>query len=267
MYPQMGAARTEKNAKLSSSSISVKKDSSKSSKWLTSSSDSSSDELDVPSIKSLRTSRVIQHKVDQRLVKLEQQSNTQGNSTGAKLKSKRGGNVDVYVEKRVAWPHEAILRGISRQRITYDQLSLTQFVQGFSKNILDESDKKNREKMIQYLSDSMEDATDFSWASVKAAHAVLLCEMERGSLDWEQTDRIDRIRRVHAQKHAGNFRQNWAKNEGHRRPWYCKLYQTGACSHNRDHESGGQNLEAHLCLLFGSGETGSPSRERLQKHK
>ena len=26
-------------------------------------------------------------------------------------------------------------------------------------------------------------------------HAVLLCEMERGSLEWENQDRIDRIRR------------------------------------------------------------------------
>ena len=168
----------------------------------------------MPNVKSLRTSRVIQQKVDQRLAKLEQQSNTQGNSTGAKLKSKRGGNVDVYVEKRVAWPHEAILGDVSRQHIAYDQLSLTQFVQGFSKNILDESDQKICEKMIQYLSELMEDTTDFSWASAKAAHAVLLCEMERGSLDWEQTDKIHRIRRAHAQKYSGNFRQNWAKNEG-----------------------------------------------------
>ena len=102
-----GSSKDKKNAKLSSSSVGVKKHSSKSSKWLTCSSDSSSDELEVPSMKSLRTSRVTQQKVDQRLAKLEQQSNTQGNST-AKLKSKRGGNVDVYVEKRVAWPHEAI---------------------------------------------------------------------------------------------------------------------------------------------------------------
>ena len=40
----------------------------------------------------------------------------------------------------------------------------------------------------------MEDATDFSWQGAKAAHAVLLCEMERGSLKWEDTDRVDRDR-------------------------------------------------------------------------
>ena len=89
---------------------------------------------------------------------------------------------------------------------------------------MDESDKKIREKMIQYLSDHMEGVTDFSWESVKASHMVLLCEMERGSLDWNQTDRIDRIGRAHAQKHLGNFKQNWVKNEGTRRPWYCKPY-------------------------------------------
>ena len=36
--------------------------------------------------------------------------------------------------------------------------------------------------MVSYLSDLMEDATDFSWQGAKAAHAVLLCEMERGHL-------------------------------------------------------------------------------------
>ena len=159
-----GSSKDRKKAKLSNSSVGVKKYSSKPSKWLTSSSDSSSDELEVPNIKSLRTSRVIQEKVDQRLAKLEQQSNIQGNFASAKVKSKRGGNVDVYVEKKVAWPHEAILGGVSHQRITYDQLSLTPFVQGFSKNILDEPDKKIREKMVQYLSELMEDVIDFSWA-------------------------------------------------------------------------------------------------------
>ena len=115
MHLRVGVVRTRK--KLSSASVGVKKHSSKSSKWLTSSLDSSSDELEVPNIKSLRTARVIQEKVDQRLARLEGQSNIQGNSTSAKVKSKRGGNVDVYVEKKVAWPHEAILGGVSRQCI------------------------------------------------------------------------------------------------------------------------------------------------------
>ena len=50
----------------------------------------------------------------------------------------------------------------------------------------------------------MEDATDFSWQGAKAANAILLCEMERVSLNWEDSDRIDHIRRAHAQKHVPN---------------------------------------------------------------
>ena len=34
--------------------------------------------------------------------------------------------------------------------------------------------------MISYMADLMEDATDFSWQGAKAAHTVLLCDMERG---------------------------------------------------------------------------------------
>ena len=66
--------------------------------------------------------------------------------------------------------------------------------------------------MLQYLGDIMEDASHFSWQSAKASHAVLLCEMERGKVTWEDTTRIDRVRRAYAQKHQGMGRQNWGKN-------------------------------------------------------
>ena len=47
----------------------------------------------------------------------------------------------------------------------------------------------------------------------KPTHAVLLGEMERGSLRWEDTGRIDRVRRAHAQKHVPSSKQNWARAE------------------------------------------------------
>ena len=36
--------------------------------------------------------------------------------------------------------------GMNRQRVTFDQLNLTQFVNGFVKGVLDERDKSVREK-------------------------------------------------------------------------------------------------------------------------
>ena len=135
--------------------------------------------------------------------------------------------------------------GGTRSRLSYDQLTMSQWVQGFWKNMLEETDHKIREKMIQYMGELMEDATDFSWQGAKAAHAVLLCEFERGGANWEDTARIDRIRRVHAQKHTMGGK-TWVKNDRSLKPWYCKQFQTGACGHSKDHEVNGR-LHKHLC--------------------
>ena len=74
-------------------------------------------------------SKALQQKVDSRIMALNEVTSSQGKDV--KIKSKRGGNIEVHVTNKVSWPHEAILGGVSRQRISYDQLSLTQWVQGF----------------------------------------------------------------------------------------------------------------------------------------
>ena len=143
---------------------------------VSSESESSSDESIVPSLSVLKTSSDIQKQVDKRLRQLQEASAS--NSGKNDLKSKRGGNVDCVVKNKVAWPQDTILGGHNRQRVTYDQLNLTQWVQGFAQNILDEKSHKTKDQMLQYLADIMADATDFSWQNAKAAHAVLLCDME-----------------------------------------------------------------------------------------
>ena len=213
-------------------------------------SDSSDDESDFPPLSVIRSSKALQKRIDTSITDLEKDQKAQGNSSSEKIKSKRGG-VEVMVNKRVAWPHEHIFfwGGASRQRLTYDQLTLSQFVQGFVKNIMDEKDRKCKEKMLCYLGDLMEDTTDFSWGSAKSAHAVLMCEMERGSVDWFDSDRIDRIRRAHAQRHTVSTKQSWSKNfSGGGHPWFCKAFQTGLCQSNKDHEVNGR-LHKHICAF------------------
>ena len=50
----------------------------------------------------------------------------------------------------MSWPHEYILGGggTTRQRITFDQLNLTQFINGFVRGVLDEKSQNVREKML-----------------------------------------------------------------------------------------------------------------------
>ena len=125
------------------------------------------------------------------------------------------------------------------QRVTYDQLNLTQWVQGFAQNILDEKSQKTKDQMLQYLTDIMSDATDFLWQNAKAAHAVLLCDMERGAVTWDNSDKIDRIRRMHAQRHTQNSKSCAKTSEqgSMKKPWFCKPFQNGSCTFQKDHES------------------------------
>ena len=95
-----------------------------------------------------------------------------------RIKSQRGGSVEVLVANRVKWPHEYVLSGHTKDRIMYNQLSPLQWMAGFCRTIREESDPKNKEFMLDYAINLLDDATDFSWASAKACHAVLLCRME-----------------------------------------------------------------------------------------
>ena len=88
-------------------------------------------ELKLPKLSYIRSSRQIQRQIDQSLAKLGK--NPDRGNDPQKLKSKRGGPVEVTVHQKVSWPHEHVLGGQTRQRLTYDQINMSQFVQGFTK--------------------------------------------------------------------------------------------------------------------------------------
>ena len=101
----------------------------------------------------------------------------------------------MLVKNRVKWPHEYVLSSLNKERVTYDQLNVTQWVAGFGRTMRDESDPALQKHMLEYLISIMDDANDFSWTSAKASHAVLLCRMEQGEVkDYSDTLAIDRIR-------------------------------------------------------------------------
>ena len=50
-----------------------------------------------------------------------------------------GGSMDISVKERVKWPHEFALAGSTKNRITYNQLNITQWMSGFCRILRDES--------------------------------------------------------------------------------------------------------------------------------
>ena len=66
----------------------------------------------VPSLADIRQNTNIQQKVDQRIKELQQLSNS---GMDSKLKSLRGGTVDIFVKHQVKWPHEHVLGGNTKE--------------------------------------------------------------------------------------------------------------------------------------------------------
>ena len=179
------------------------------------------DELILPSIKSLQQSKRMQAQVDQKIQQLKD-LNEQG-----KFKSQGGGGKDtVWVKKEVPWPQNFILGGSNKNRVTYDALSMSQWVSGFAQIVREENDDTVKNHMLEYLAELMEDSHDFGWQSAKGSHAVLLCRMEDNKIQWQDTHKIDRLCRVHAQRLAPTPQTKRTSAKG---PLVCKFYQRGSC--------------------------------------
>ena len=138
-------------------------------------------------------------------------------SQKGKCKSQRGGSETAFVKNEIPWPQNYILGGSSKCRVSYDNLSISQWDSGFVTIIRDGKDPNVKQCMLDYLAEIMDDSHDFGWKTAKGAHAVLLCMMEEGRVTWQDTDKIDRIRRAHAQKvhhvaSGSNFRRIYGKD-------------------------------------------------------
>ena len=171
-----------------------------------------------------------------------------------KVDSNRGGPGDITVKRIVDWPQNFILTGSRKTRPSYDDLTISQWVSGFVRCVQEEKSGAARDSMLDYLGNLMEDASDFSWESAKAAHAIVLTNMEADRLRWTETEKLDRIRRAHAQRHTSSTHSNASKSlytkkvktSGSKNGVNCKFFQEGTCKFSTHHRSAG-TFYRHVC--------------------
>ena len=168
----------------------------------------------VPSLGYLRSNDSVQAEVDKRLAELTQLNES---ATKGRIKSQRGGPGDVTVKRVVDWPQNFILTGSHKVRPSYDDLTMSQWVSGFVRCIQEEKSEAAKSSMLDYLDNLMEDASDFSWESAKASHAIVLTNMEADRLQWTETEKLDHIRRAHAQRHNASGSSNGPKSTFHKK--------------------------------------------------
>ena len=132
----------------------------------------------IPQLHTIRQDLLIQAQVEKRLKELAEAEK----SGTHKQKSLHGGPVEVLVPNRVKWPYEYVLSGSQKERVSYDQLSVVQWVTGFCRIMRDEQNRDIQNSMLDYMIALFDDADDFSWDAAKASHAILLCQMEQGEI-------------------------------------------------------------------------------------
>ena len=99
---------------------------------------SDDDDLVFPTVPALKQSKSMQQQVDERIRQLVK-INEQG-----KFRSQRGGVENVWVKREVPWPQNYILGGSNKTRISYDSLSMSHWVSGFSQIIREEKIPKSK---------------------------------------------------------------------------------------------------------------------------
>ena len=178
------------------------------------------------------------------------------------FKSQRGGQEQITVKCQVPWPQNYILSCTAKNRVSYDSLSVFQWVCGLCNIIREESNVKTKNCMLDYMTEIMEDAQDFGWASAKGAHALLLCCMEEGKVQWHMTEKIDRIRRAHAQKVVSTSSSQGKKVQSTMQGIPCNFFQTGKCSHTSDHVTNGHSYK-HICSHCLQWASVSPTHKKI----
>ena len=200
----------------------------------------------VPSMGYLRSDSEIQRQVQQRVREVQSVPECSGNcrvkcssENSGRFRSQRTPNSNVMVKKQIDWPQNFILVGPNKKHVAFDDLTCPQFVAGFLRSYQLISDCKTKENMIDYMASLMEDASDFSFESARASHAVLLSSMEADRCDWLDTEQIDRCRRANAQRHtAPSNRSNEVQisNQNSRKQSkLCKFFQRQKCFKQNSH--------------------------------
>ena len=137
----------------------------------------------------------------------------------------------------------------------------------------EENHEENKEHMLDYLIQLLEDANDFSWDAAKASHAVLLCRMEQRDIkNYMQVEKMDRIRPANAQIHvvgSSSIQNSKSQAQKTTRSNPCFYFNKGSCTHTKTHDTKGTTYK-HICsaCFTASGRTfPHPESECRNKNK
>jgi hypothetical protein len=173
--------------------------------------------------------------------------------TGKQLKSGSLIPAQHDVLQQMDFPHKHVLRGAGLPPPLALDLSMPEFVLGYTIMLENpEMTSTRRGHMLWLLKLLMEDAIIRPWQQVRHLHITIIQSMETGQLQWGDNEAILAIQRQHSRSYV-------VPNTAPRRPAptsrppttnnpivFCIAYQSNACDSTTDHNSEGGFLQ-HVC--------------------
>ena len=201
---------------------------------------------EVPSVRDLRNNIDVGREVDRRLAELEEEDDATGQRlSSVRIRGKRSGaarTVKDTVINDIDWPHFHIYTSPGADAMTFDRLTIPEFVYGFL-HMIDQPDARlDRAVMWDILKGMMEDATEYPWHNVRDFYWVVGSHVENDRLSWTDNVPIQKLRAKHAQKHSISPKKQGTTSTRQQKLRYCGLFQTGNCPEKADHDG-----QKHMC--------------------
>ena len=206
-----------------------------------------SPDVDIPTARELRRNYEMGREVNRRLADLEAEDDSAATArTGLhRPRGKRSGaarTVQDTVVRDIDWPHFHIYTTPGAEPMTYERLSIAEFVYGFL-HMVDQPDARlDRGVMWDILKGMMEDATEYPWHNVRNFYWIVGSHVENDRLSWADFDQIQKLRIKHAQKHDALPKKPQTQAAQGEKLRYCALYQKGTCPEKSDHAG-----QKHIC--------------------
>ena len=85
----------------------------------------------------------------------------------------------------IDWPHFHIRQGPRRTMPTFEELSSNEFALGFVRMIRDPASKLDTKRMLEILTEVLEDSIDFGWENARNYYLMIGQEIEQSRITWE----------------------------------------------------------------------------------
>lgn len=171
---------------------------------------------------------------------------------GKKLQSGKTAKVVSRVVRPQLWPQSELSLSYVSKDVRYDDLSIEEFVAGYSSILsLTKISPTERQARIEHLTQLMYLASVYEWSAVRAFHAAVLMEIERGRLNWGDSFTSLEIRAMAGcTKRVTSAAVSKESKRNAPNILFCREFQRGTCPHNKDHYAlvkGERKWLCHIC--------------------